>query len=173
MAAANTAVAALGASGRTFLSALILVSCTGCAMSSLLTGPHVLVPMAADGLFIPWFGAVSARTGVPARAIVVSSLLAIVYVEWRSFEQLAGAFVVGAAPFYLLAVAAVYVLRRREPTLARPYRVPGYPATPAVFIAGSLALLTGALRQTDATAPFAFGMLAIGVPVRWITRRRR
>jgi basic amino acid/polyamine antiporter, APA family len=165
--AADLAGHVLGRGGRVFLSALILVSCTGCAMNTLLTGPRVLVPMAADGLFPRWIGAVSPRTGVPARAIAISSLLAAIFVEWRTFEQLAGAFVVGVFPFYALAVAAVYVLRRREPDLPRPFRVPLYPLTPAIFLVGAAALLYGALAGVNTIALFAFAIVLAGLPIRY------
>jgi APA family basic amino acid/polyamine antiporter len=129
--------------------------------------------MASEGLFIKGLGAVSPRTGVPSRAIIVGTLLAAVYVEWRSFEQLTGAFVVGVMPFYMLAVSAVYVLRAKEPDLPRPFRVPGYPITPAIFLAGACALLSGALAELNTTALWAFGAVLAGLPVRWIWLRAR
>ena len=104
MAAANLATLTLGAAGRRVLSALILVSCLGGCMSSLLTGSRVFVPLATDGLFVRWLGALSPRTAVPSRAVVVAALLGAGYVLVRSFEQLTEAFVVGYFPFYVLAV---------------------------------------------------------------------
>jgi amino acid transporter len=167
MAAANVARAALGDRGQVLLAALIFISCAGGAMSSLLTGSRIFVPLATDGLFIRWLGAVAPSTGVPARAVIVSALLGISYVLVRSFEQLTEAFVVGFFPFYMLVVAAVYVLRRREPERPRPFRVPGYPVVPALFLVGAAALLVGAVQGADRTALFALGVVALGIPVRW------
>ncbi len=141
-------------------------------MSSLLTGPRVFVAMATDGVFAPWLGVVSPRSGVPVRAVLVSAALGCVYVSARSFEQLTDAFVVGLFPFYALSVAAVIKLRRTEPTMERPFRVPGYPWVPAVFLAGAAAVMVGALADADRNGLLALVVLAAGFPVqRWMRTR--
>ncbi len=173
MAAAHLATLTVGAAGRRLLSAVILVSCLGGCMSSLLTGSRVFVPLATDGIFLRWLGAVSPRTRVPSRAVLVATALGAVYVSVRSFEQLTDAFVVGYFPFYILAVAAVFVLRAREPSLPRPFRVPGFPVTPALFLVGAFTLLWGAFHDVDRTALYAFAVMLAGLPVGllWIYRR--
>lgn len=175
MAASLLAQAALGAPGRVALSALVLVSCVGACMNSLLTGPRVFVPIAADGEFPRALGAVSARTGTPTTAVVVSAGLGALYVSFHSFEQLTDAFVAGMFPFYMLGVGAVFVLRRREPGLHRPFRVPGYPVVPMVFLAGAAALLWGAAQDVDRTAWYAFALMLLGLPARelFVRARRR
>ncbi len=173
MAAANLASLTLGAAGRRILSALILVSCLGGCMSSLLTGSRVFVPLATDGLFVRWLGALSPRTAVPSRAVVVAALLGAGYVLARSFEQLTEAFVVGYFPFYVLAVLAVFRLRAKEPGLERPFRVPLFPLAPMVFLAGAGVLLWGASRDVDHNAAIAFAVVLAGVPVGWLWHRRR
>jgi APA family basic amino acid/polyamine antiporter len=167
MAAANLASLTVGVYGRRLLSLIILFSCVGGCMSSILTGTRVFVPLATDGLFVGWLGEVSPKTAVPARAVVVATVLGGIYVSVRSFEQLTEAFVVGYFPFYLLAVAAIFVLRIREPELERPFRVPGFPFTPAIFISGALLLLWGAAADVDRTALIAFAVMALGIPVGW------
>ncbi len=164
MAAANLASATLGTMGRTLVSLIILVSCLGGCMASLMTGSRIFVPMASDGQFIRGIGRVSTR-GVPVRAVLVSAAMGAIYVLFRSFEQLTDAFVVGYFPFYALAVGSVFVLRRREPDLVRPFRVPLYPLVPLVFLAGAVMLMIGALSDADRTAFFALGMLLLGLPV--------
>ena len=171
MAAGRLARAALGVHGTTLLSLLILISCAGGAMTSLLTNSRVFVPLATDGLFIGWLGQVSPRTGVPARAVLVSAGLGMAYVFLRSFEQLTEAFVVGFFPFYMLAVAAVYIYRRRgEP---RPFATPGYPVTPAIFLLGAFGLIVGAITHISTTVLLALGVAASGLLVRPFFRGRR
>jgi amino acid transporter len=166
MPAANLATLTLGTAGCTALSVLILTSCLGVAMSSLLTGPRVFVAMASDGLFPAWIGRVSEGKGVPRRAVAVGSALGLVYVTSSSFEQLTEAFVYGFFPFYMLAVAAVFVLRRREPDLPRPFRVPAYPLTPVLFMLGGVCLVVGASADVDRSASVrAFAVMLAGVPV--------
>lgn len=173
MAAAHLATLTLGAAGRRLLSALILVSCLGGCMSSLLTGSRVFVPLATDGLFVRWLGALSPRTAVPSRAVVVAALLGAGYVLARSFEQLTEAFVVGYFPFYMLAVLAVFRLRATEPGLARPFRVPLFPLPPVVFLAGASVLLWGAAGDVDGNARLAFAVVLAGFPIGWVWRRLR
>ena len=173
MAAANLARATLGAAGQTLLSLLILTSCLGGIMSALLTGSRVFVPMATDGLFVAWLGHVSPRTGVPARAVAVAAFLGLGYVTIRSIEQLTDGFVVGYFPFYMLAVAGVAVLRRKEPDLPRPFRVPGYPLVPGFFLVGATVLLWGALAGVDRNAGLSLLVMVLGFPVQWIWARFR
>jgi APA family basic amino acid/polyamine antiporter len=172
MVAANVAALTLGSAGRTFLAALVWLSCVGGCMSSLLTGSRVFVPMAADGVFFRRIGAVDRRTGVPLRAVFISALLGCGYVLSRSFEQLTEAFVVGLFPFYALAVGAVFALRRKEPALARPFRVPGYPWVPAVFLVGALVLIGGAIAAADSSALHALAVFGVGVVVSLFVHRR-
>jgi amino acid transporter len=171
MPAAHLATLTLGDVGRSLLGTLIFVSCIGACMTNLLTAPRVFVPLAADGLFIAALGRVSERHAVPARAIGVAAVVGAGYVASRTFEQLTDAFVVGFFPFYMLAVLAVFRLRRTEPDLPRPFRVPLYPLVPIVFLVGAGCLMAGALLDADRTAVFALGVMLAGFPVQWAWRR--
>ena len=78
-------------------------------------------------------------------AIGIAGLLGALFVLTQTFEQLADTFVLSIWPFYTLAIAGLYRLRRTQPNLARPYRVVGYPVTPAVFILAGVGLLANAV----------------------------
>src|SRR5947208_425403 len=92
---------------------------------------------------------------------------------FRTFEQLADQFVVAIFPFYALAAAAVFVLRRRRPDLPRPVRVLGYPVVPLLFVLASFIILGNALWSHPRETGFAFLVILLGVPVySWWTRRR-
>jgi amino acid transporter len=175
MVATRAARATLGEVGGRWVAALVFVSCAGGCMSSLLTGSRMLVPMATDGLFPRSLGAVSARTHIPARAVLVGATLGATYVGFRSFEQLTNAFVVGYFPFYGLAAVAVVVLRRREPELVRPFRVPGYPWVPLSFVAGAGLVIAGGVADADRSAWLAAGVVALGLCVHtaWTWARGR
>jgi APA family basic amino acid/polyamine antiporter len=69
-------------------------------------------------------------------------------------------------PFYAGGAAAVYVLRKKRPDLVRPYRVWGYPLTPAIFLAAALFLLGNAL--VTGTALVVFVILLLGIPAYWV-----
>jgi amino acid transporter len=171
MPAANLARLTLGETGLRLLGALVFVSCVGACLTSLLTAPRIFVALGADGLFPAGLGRVSERHGVPVRATLVAALVGMAYVSSRTFEQLTEAFVVGFFPFYILAVVAVMRLRRTEPALPRPFRVPLYPWVPLVFLLGAGCLMTGALLDADRTALFALLVMALGFPAQWVWRR--
>jgi amino acid transporter len=165
MAAAHVATMTIGATGRIALSGLVLVSCLGGCMASLLTNSRTFVPMATDGVFIRWLGHVWLRTGVPANAIVVGAILGCVYVSWHSFEELTNAFVVGYFPFYAAAVIAIFVFRKRLPDLERPFRMPLYPLPAIVFLIGAVWVMLGALTGLEASSLLAALVIALGLPV--------
>ncbi len=173
MVAMNAARAAWGDGGARLLAALVFVSCLGACMVGVLTGSRVFVAMAADGLFIRWLGRVSTTTGAPSRAVVLTSLLGIAYLSVRSFEQLTDSFVAGMFPFYMLATLALPILRYREPTLERPFRVPLYPLVPALFLIGATALLIGAAQDVEGIAVWAFVVMLLGWPVGILWSRLR
>ena len=76
----------------------------------------------------------------------------------------------GIWPFYAGGAAAVYVLRRKCPNLPRPYRVWGYPVTPAIFLAAALFLLGNAL--VTGTGLLVFVILLLGIPAYWVWKAR-
>jgi amino acid transporter len=171
MVAANLATATLGPLGLRALALLVFVACLGASMSTLLTGPRVLVAMAADGVFFESLGRVDERSGVPRRAVMIGALLGVLYVLVQSFEQLTNAFVVGLFPFYMLGVAAVIRLRRLEPELHRPFRVPLYPLVPVIFLAGAACTMAGAMRDVTSSTGIALLIVLLGVPVERLHRR--
>jgi APA family basic amino acid/polyamine antiporter len=83
------------------------------------------------------------------------------------FEQIADTFVLAVWPFYGLAVAGLYRLRRRT-DLSRPYRVPGYPIVPAIFIAACVYLVVSALIGDPLWTGVTLGVVLAGVPVYYI-----
>ena len=75
----------------------------------------------------------------------MATALGVVYVLLNDFQQLADKFILGIWPFYALAVAAVFVLRRTRPDLERPYRTWGYPVVPLLFLLASVGMVVNAL----------------------------
>src|SRR2546430_15369610 len=74
--------------------------------------------------------------------------------------------------FAALAAASVFVLRRRRPDAPRPFRVPGYPVTPALFIAAAAAIVGNTIVARPVQALIGLGIVATGVPAYFVWRRR-
>jgi amino acid transporter len=129
--------------------------------------------MADAGLLFTPLARVHPRFRTPHVAVVVHAVVALSCVWSRSFEQLAAAFVLGVWPFLALAALGVLVLRRTRPGLARPYRTPGYPVVPLVFVAGTLWVVGSALVAQPMVTLAGIGLTAFGIPVYLLWRRTR
>ncbi len=162
--AADAATAVFGRAGASLVAGLVALATFSSLNGSTMSGPRVFWAMAEDGLFFRPVAAVHRRWRTPWVAIAVLGGLAIVFVSFRTFEQLADAFILGLWPFYTLAVSSVFVLRRRRPDAPRPFRTPGYPWVPLVFIVASLGLLANAAVQRPVATLLSFGLILTGVP---------
>jgi amino acid transporter len=91
-----------------------------------------------------------------------------------TFEQLADTFVIAIVPFYAMAVGAVFVLRRRS-DYNPPFRVPGYPLVPSIFIVATILLLGNAIVDpTSRLATLAvIGVILLGIPIFFLTKTGR
>ena len=159
-----------GAAGAAIISGIVMVSCFGSVNGSLMTGPRVFFAMSDRGLLFPLVARVSPRFKTPSVAIWLAAALAVTYVLQNSFAQLADRFVLGTWPFYALAVAGVFILRRKRPDLARPYRTWGYPVTPALFLLASVGMMANAIITNPKDNGVTFGIILAGVPVYWLWR---
>lgn len=171
--AADSAQLLFGAAGVAAVSAAVAVSTFGTLNGSMMTAPRIFYALAEDGLFPAVIARVDPKTGAPGAAVILTAALGVVFVLVRSFTQLADQFVIGIWPFYALAVAAIYVLRRRRPELPRPYRTWGYPVIPAVFLVASLLLLGNYFVSQPVASAVDVGILLAGIPVFGFWRRWR
>jgi basic amino acid/polyamine antiporter, APA family len=103
-------------------------------------------------------------------AIWLATALGTVYVLLNDFQQLADKFILGIWPFYALAVAAVFVLRRTRPEMPRPYRTWGYPVVPILFLLASLGMVLNALLTDPVNTGITFGIILAGIPVYYVWR---
>ena len=171
--AADVAAALVGETGARLVALLVAVSTFGTLNGSLMTGPRVFFAMAEDGLFFRRLARVHPRRGTPSGAIALSIALGVLFVSVRTFGELADQFIVGIWPFYALAVAAVFVLRRRRPEEVRPYRTWGYPWVPAVFVLAAVGLLVNYAVRAPVEVAINVGIVAAGLPVFVWWRRAR
>ena len=158
--------------GGAVVSGVVMVSCLGALNGSMMTGPRIFFAMADRGLFFRAIARVSPRWQSPSVAIWLATGLGVVYVLFNDFQQLADKFILGIWPFYALAVAAVFVLRRTRPDLPRPYRAWGYPVVPMLFLAASVGMVANALWTDPVNTGITFGIILIGVPVYLVWRGR-
>ena len=170
--AADAVGALLGPVAGKLIGALILVSIFSATNGLMLTAPRMYYAMARDGVFFKRLAVVDPRFGTPAIAIIAVAVWAGVLAVSGTFEQLLTYVVFTGWIFYGLGGLAVMQLRRTEPNAVRPFRVPGYPVTPLLFVA-SAALLVGntVVAQPDRAAAGIVAML-VGTPAFYLWRAR-
>jgi APA family basic amino acid/polyamine antiporter len=171
--AADVAQRLMGAAGVAFVSAAVMVSTFGTLNGSVMTGSRILFAMAADGLLFKPIAKVHKKFHTPGVAIWLEAGLGVLFVLLGTFEQLADTFVTAIVPFYALAVAAIFVFRRR-PGYQPRFRVPGYPVVPAIFIVATILLLGNAIIDSTSRTPTlaVLGVILLGIPVYYATRPR-
>ncbi|MGA7525480.1 MAG: amino acid permease [Acidobacteriaceae bacterium] len=169
---AATAVAAVIGPGAAKLVALmILIAIVSAANSCVLTLPRVYYAMAADGLFFRRLSEIHPRFQTPAFAIIAGSVWAALLAATGTFEQLLTYVVFIGWAFYALAAGCIFVYRRRQPNAALPYRVPGYPWTPLIFIATVAAFVTNTIVAEPGRAAVGMAVVFAGAPAYLVWRK--
>jgi APA family basic amino acid/polyamine antiporter len=161
----------MGSYGSAALSAVVLMSIVGAINGCILTGARIPFAQSRDGLFFERFGRIHPRFETPAFAIGVQAVWSGVVIVTGSYESLSAYTILSAWLFYTLSVAAVWVLRRKLPDAARPYRMWGYPVTLWLFMAVSAWFLIDALVTQPKPSLIALLLAAAGIPFYFIWRR--
>lgn len=178
-AAQSTSIAAdavrviLGPGAAALIAVAILVSMFSAANGLTLTAPRAYFAMARDGLFFKGLATVHPRYGTPAVAIFASSLWAMVLAATGTFQQLLTYVVFVGWIFYALGAMSIFVYRRRSPDAHRPFRVPGYPVTPALFVISAVAIVVNTLFVQPREALLGLGIMFLGTPAYLVWRKRK
>src|SRR5437867_7933921 len=174
--AADVAKLVIGSAGVVVVSAAIAVSTFGTLNGSMMTAPRIFFAAAEDGLLPGPIARVDPKHHAPTVAVVLMTVMGMIFILVRTFTALADQFIIGIWPFYALAVAGVYVLRRTRPQLERPYRTWGHPVVPVVFLVAALFLLGNYLVRETRSFAIDIGIIVSGVPVylflQWWRQRR-
>jgi basic amino acid/polyamine antiporter, APA family len=161
-----------GPAAGTAAALVALVAVLGVLNTSMLQAPRILYGMSRDGLFMS-FGSYVTPQGVPLPGIWLSAGSAIVLATWSGFETLYAAAAFLGVCADLLCNGALFVLRRREPDLPRPYRAFGYPWIPGIVLGSAAALLTAFVLGNPRPSLLAVGVLAVTYPIFRLIRRSR
>ena len=170
--AADAVSAVLGPAAGKVIAAVILVSMFSAANGLTLTTPRLYFAMARDRVFFAKFAEVHPRFGTPALAIVVSSMWAMLLAISGTFEQLLTYVVFAGWIFYSLGGLAIFVYRRKQPDMPRPFRTPGYPITPILFVASAVAIVLNTIVSQPGRAAVGIGLMLLGVPAFYAWRAR-
>ena len=170
--AAESMAALFGPAAGRVIAAIILVSMFSAANGLTLTAPRLFYSMSRDGLFFAKLAEVHPRFNTPAIAIVTSSVWAMILAATGTFEQLLTYVVFVGWIFYALGALAIFAYRRREPELYRPFRTPGYPVTPILFVLSAAAIVINTVVTQPRNVIFAIGLMVLGIPAYYMWRSR-
>jgi APA family basic amino acid/polyamine antiporter len=137
-------------------------------------GPRVYFAMARDGVFFPAAASIHPKYKTPYVSIWAQASFAILLVLTGSLDSL-GNYVGFAITLFLgVAVAAVFVLRAREPQAPRPFKVLGYPWTPAIYVIVSALIVVNAFYSAPRVTGVGTLIILAGIPLYlFFTRRAR
>jgi basic amino acid/polyamine antiporter, APA family len=162
-----------GRFGDPTIRSIMIISMLSCVNSNLLFSSRTLHAMSCDGLFFRRVSNVNAG-GTPALSLLLSTIVSVFFVL-GSFERVIAMLSFFFVANYTLTYISLFVLRRKEPQMNRPYRAWGYPWTTAIALLASAIFLVGSIATDRDNAPLALGMLVLSYPVfrvlKWVSRR--
>jgi len=163
----------LGARAGDIMGVVSLISLAAGINAWTFAGPRVYFAMARDGVFFPAAARIHRTYKTPAISVVAQALWASVLILTGSLDALGNYVGFAITLFAGVAVAAVFVLRARNPQAPRPFKAIGYPVTPAIFVIASLAIVLNAIFTNPRVTLAGVLVILSGIPLYWWFSRRR
>ncbi len=167
-----------GTTGEKVISIMIAIAALTSVNGSMIVGARSNYALGRDWPLLGYLGKWHAASGSPRNALVVQGVIAIALVALGATQN-AGfkALVEYSLPvfwgFFMLVGISLFVLRHREPEARRPFRVPGYPVVPGIFVLMCGYLLYSSLVYHRANALVGLVVLAVGAVVMLFAHKRK
>jgi basic amino acid/polyamine antiporter, APA family len=155
---------AFGEQGAKLIAVGIAISTLGFLSQGMLTAPRVYLAMAADGLFFRSVSRIHPRTHVPAVAIVLQGVVAVLIAVSGRYEQILNYVVSVDFIFFGLTGVALMIFRKRRGGSVEGFRMPGHPVTTLLFTAACFAVVASTIARYPANSAVGLAILAAGVP---------
>lgn len=168
--AAQAGEVLFGKMGGVIFSVVVIVSVFGSLAAFMMAAPRLYYAMARDRLFVPMAARVHPRFGTPIAAIAIQSAVATALVLLGNFRSIVAYFIFITVAFVGLTIAGLFRIRRKGST-GSPYRVPGYPLTPATCVIAIVLLLVVLAVANPLQAVVGTAVVALGLPVFEYLRR--
>lgn len=162
-----------GDAGAKVMASFICLGLISAISAMMWIGPRITATMGEDFRVLSPLALRNAR-GVPARAILAQFAIVVLLLLTATFRTAVNYIQFSLTLCSTLTVLGVFVLRWRQPALPRPYRVWGYPVTPAIFLAISVWMLVHMLSQTSTRIPSLWGLatMALGLVVYFLSAKK-
>lgn len=173
--ASEVATIIFGAMGGKLVTIGILISVFGTINGYIMTGMRIPYAMAVENKlpFSKWFARLTKHSKVPYNSGLFMLFVSIIMMVIGGFNTLTDMLVFVIWIFYTMTFLAVFILRKREPELVRPYKVPLYPIIPIIAIIGGLFIVINTLFTQTLLALSGIGLTLIGLPIYFTMRKKR
>jgi basic amino acid/polyamine antiporter, APA family len=161
----------LGGNAAVVMALLVIVSTFGCNNGIILASARVYYAMAVDGLFFKRIGVLNTK-GVPARALVFQSIWTSVLCLSGTYSNLLDYVVFTVLLFYILTILSVFIFRRKYPDRERPYKAPGYPVLPVIYMAAVAFIMIMLLVYKPLYTWPGLVIVLLGLPVYLIWKKK-
>ena len=161
-----------GESGTVIIALLIMVATFGCINGLVLAGARVYYTMAKDGLFFAKAGVLN-KNAVPQWALWAQCLVASLLCLSGGYGNLLDMISFVVVIFYVLTIAGIFILRKKQPMAERPYRAFGYPFLPALYIVMGLAFCILLLIFKTTYAAWGLAITLAGIPLYHLATRNK
>jgi APA family basic amino acid/polyamine antiporter len=161
-----------GPAGAGFVAAAMALSIFVTLNGTIMSGARIPYAAARDRLFFRQFAHINPRWQSPSTSLIVQALISTLLLVFLSrFQQFFELAVFAEWLFYMLTATTVFVYRRTRPGAARPYRVWGYPALPALFVLCAAAVLVSSYLSNLKGSLLGTALILLGLPVLWLVKR--
>ena len=160
-----------GSAGTTIIAVMIMISTFGCNNGLILSGARVYYTMAQDGMFLKAAQQLN-KKGVPAKALWMQAIWASLLCLSGKYGDLLDFIIFTVLLFYILTIAGIFILRKKQPQLERPYKAFGYPFIPFVYLllASSICIILLITKTTFAGGGLL--IVLIGLPIYYIIQKK-
>jgi basic amino acid/polyamine antiporter, APA family len=170
--ATSAAEKIFGYRGGSLIAIAVIISTFGALNGNILATARIPYAMARAKLFFKSLGKIHPRFGTPHISLLVQGIWSCVLVLSGSFDTITDYVMFASWMFYLLGAFGVFVLRKKMPDAPRPYKVWGYPYTPAVFVVFALFYLVNCLVSDTQNSMMGLILILLGLPIYIFWKRK-
>jgi APA family basic amino acid/polyamine antiporter len=163
--AATAAEKIFGSSGASIIAVAVIISTFGALNGSILTTARIHYAMAKTKMFFSPLAKIHPRFATPSTSLIVQGSWSAILVLSGTFDTITDYVIFAAWLFYGLGAFGVFVLRKKMPDRPRPYKVWGYPFTPAIFVLFSTLFLINTIVSDTSNAMIGLVLIALGMPI--------